>query len=63
MVTTIAEILPEAARKHGDRVGLIIDGRRLSFPQLDSLSNRVANGLLASGVQPGDRVSLLGPNS
>jgi long-chain acyl-CoA synthetase len=63
MVTTIAEILPQAARKHGDRVALIIDGRRLSFHQLDSLSNCVANGLVASGVQPGDRVSLFGPNS
>ncbi|HSF17554.1 MAG TPA: AMP-binding protein [Vicinamibacteria bacterium] len=63
MVTTIAEILPQAAGKHGDRVALIIDGQRLSFRQLDSLSNRVANGLVASGVKPGDRVSLFGPNS
>ena len=63
MVTTIAEILPQAARKHGDRVALIIDSRRLTFRQLDALSNRVANGLVASGVQPGDRVSLFGPNS
>jgi long-chain acyl-CoA synthetase len=63
MVTTIAEILPQAAAKHGDRTALIIDGRRLSFRQLDSLSNRVANGLVSSGVQPGDRVSLFGPNS
>jgi long-chain acyl-CoA synthetase len=63
MVTTIGEILPQAAEKHGDRVALIIDSQRLSFRQLDSLSNRVANGLVASGVQPGDRVSLFGPNS
>jgi long-chain acyl-CoA synthetase len=35
----------------------------LSFRQLDSLSDRVANGLVSSGVQPGDRVSLFGPNS
>jgi long-chain acyl-CoA synthetase len=63
MVTTIADILPQATRKHGDRVALIIDSRRLSFRQLDALSNRVANGLVASGVQPGDRVSLFGPNS
>ena len=63
MVATIAEILPQSARKHGDRVALIIDSRRLSFRELDALSNRVANGLAASGVQPGDRVSLFGPNS
>ena len=63
MITTIADILPQAARKHGDRVALIIDGRRLSFRELDALSNGVANGLVASGVQPGDRVGLFGPNS
>src|SRR5262245_61686992 len=63
MVTTIGEILPHAAHKHGDREALIVDGRRWSFRQLDSLSNRVANGLVASGVQPGDRVSLFGPNA
>ena len=62
MVTTIAEILPQAARKHGDRVALIIDSRRLTFRQLDALSNRAANGLVAGGVQPGDRVTLYGPN-
>jgi long-chain acyl-CoA synthetase len=62
-MTTIAEILPQAARKYGDRVALVIEGQRLSFRQLDSLSNRVANGLAASGVAPGDRVSLFGPNS
>jgi long-chain acyl-CoA synthetase len=63
MVTTIGEILPLSARTHGDRVALVVDGRRLSFRELDALSNRVANGLVASGVQPGDRVGLFGPNS
>ena len=63
MVTTIAEVLSESVRKHADRVALIVDDRRLSFGELDALSNRVANGLVASGVQPGDRVGLFGPNS
>ena len=63
MVTTIADILPQAVRKHADRVALIVDDRRMSYRELDALSNRVANGLVASGVQPGDRVGLFGPNS
>ena len=63
MVTTIAEVLSESVRKHADRVALIVDDRRMSFRELDALSNRVANGLVASGVQPGDRVGLFGPNS
>ena len=63
MITTLAEILPHAARKHGDRTALIVENRRFSFRELDSMSNRVANGLVASGVKPGDRVSMFGPNS
>ncbi len=63
MITTLAEILPHAARKFGDRTGLIVADRELSFRELDSMSNRVANGLAALGVNPGDRVSLFGPNS
>ena len=33
-----------------------------SFAELEALSNRAANGLVAAGVQPGDRVALYGPN-
>jgi len=62
MATTVAEILPHAAQRHGDRVALVVDSRRLSFRELDVLSSQVANGLVASGVQPGDRVILFGPN-
>ncbi len=62
MVATIADVLPHAVRKHGDRVALIVNGQRWSYRELDALSNRVANGLVASGVKPGDRVGLFGPN-
>jgi long-chain acyl-CoA synthetase len=63
MVTTLAEILPHAARRHKDRIALIVEDRQFSFTQLNSMSNRVANGLVASGINPGDRVGLYGPNS
>jgi long-chain acyl-CoA synthetase len=63
MVTTLAEILPHAARIHGDRIALIVDDRQFSFRELDAMSNRVASGLAAIGINPGDRVSLFGPNS
>ncbi|MBC7893959.1 MAG: AMP-binding protein [Cytophagaceae bacterium] len=62
-MTTLAEILPAAARTHTDRIALIVEDRQFSFRELDALSNRVANGLGAIGVNPGDRVSLFGPNS
>jgi acyl-CoA synthetase (AMP-forming)/AMP-acid ligase II len=63
MVTTLAEILPHAARIHGDRIALIVDDRQFSFRELDAMSNRVASGPAAIGINPGDRVSLFGPNS
>jgi long-chain acyl-CoA synthetase len=63
LITTLAEILPDAARKYADRIALIVDDRQFSFRELDALSNRVATGLVAIGVNPGDRVSLFGPNS
>ena len=37
--------------------------RRFTFAELNTRANRVANALLASGVQPGDRVATLLKNS
>ncbi len=63
MTTTLAEFLPAAAARHAERTALVVDERRLSFRELDAQSNRVANGLAALGVKPGDRVGLFGANS
>src|SRR5947207_12245187 len=63
MVETLGEILPFAARRYGDKEALIVDDRSFAFGELEALSNSFANGLAAAGVQPGDRVTLYGPNS
>jgi long-chain acyl-CoA synthetase len=63
MTATLADILPAAAARHLERTALVVDDQRLSFSELDFLSNRIANGLVAIGVQPGDRVGLFGANS
>ena len=63
MTTTLAEILPAAAARHAERTALVVGERRLSFQELDAQSNRVANGLVALGVKPGDCVGLFGANS
>ena len=44
------------------RTALLVGDRSFSFDDLEALSNRAANGLVAAGVQPGDRVALYGPN-
>ena len=62
MTSTIGEILPIAARRFGPRTALIIGDRSFTFDDLHALSSRAAYGLVAAGVQPGDRVALYGPN-
>src|SRR5215210_1841351 len=62
MVDTIGEILPEAARRFGDKDALVVESETFSFSELEAMSNRVANGLVSIGVHPGDRVTLYGPN-
>ena len=62
MLENLGQVLPSAARKYGDKIGLIIDGREFSFNQLCEMSGRVANGLLGLGVVPGDRVTLCSQN-
>jgi fatty-acyl-CoA synthase len=51
--------LPErAARRWGAREALCFGGRRWSFAELSANVDRVARGLIAQGVRPGDRVAL-----
>ena len=59
---TMGEILPEAARRFGDKASLIVENETFSFAELETMSNRVANGLVSVGVLPGDRLTLYGPN-
>ncbi len=63
MVQTLGVLLPEAARRYGDKTALVIDGRSFSFNTLEAQSNAFANGLAAAGIAPGDTVTLYGPNS
>ena len=62
MLETLGEVLPAAARRFGDKTALVIDGRTMSFNELDQVSNRLANGLHGIGVGTGDRVTLYAQN-
>lgn len=55
-INRIEDYLSASARKFGDKVGLIAGGRRLTFAELDALSDRIATALKDGGVQRGDRV-------
>ncbi|HIF09696.1 MAG TPA: hypothetical protein EYQ81_07525, partial [Sneathiellales bacterium] len=52
-------LLPaEAARRWGDREALCFKDRRWTFAEFADEVDRVAKGLIALGVQPGEKVSL-----
>lgn len=59
----VQEFLEVSAERTPDKVALICAGQRLTYRQVEEDANRVANGLLAAGVQRGDRVAVWLPNS
>jgi fatty-acyl-CoA synthase len=61
---TIGGALERTAARVPDRPALVAchQGVRLSYAQLDAEVDRLARGLLAAGVQVGDRVGMWSPN-
>ena len=60
----LADLLSGAATNHATKTALIVasTGERITFEQLEAEADRVAAGLHALGVQPGDRVAIGMPN-
>ena len=58
----LADIPRHQAKLRGEAIAMWFEGRETTFSQLESRSNQVANGLIAAGVTPGDRVAFLGKN-
>ncbi|WP_433219065.1 AMP-binding protein [Dactylosporangium sp. CS-047395] len=59
---SIAEVVREAARARPDAPAVSGQGRAAIFAEIDRRSSKVAAGLLALGVQRGDRVAYAGLN-
>lgn len=59
---SVAGLLRNAARVHGARKALEHSGRSLTYAELDHRTDRVAAGMLHSGLHAGDRLLLLMPN-
>jgi long-chain acyl-CoA synthetase len=59
--------LDESARRYPGHVALIQAGpnfdRRITYRELDELTDRFAGGLVERGVRPGDRVAIMLPNA
>ena len=55
---TIGSLLERAAERWGAREALYFKGRRWSFAELSAGVDRLARGLIAFGVRPGEKVAL-----
>ncbi len=60
---TVPDLLAAPVAERPQAPALEFRGRRLSYGELDGLVTRLAAGLIADGVRPGDRVALLLPNT
>ena len=59
----LAEVLKRRAAEHPDRDYLkFADAPWVSYGEINARSNRIANALIARGVQPGESVSVMLPN-
>ncbi len=61
---TIGDLLAQTVAEHGDREALIVTHQdiRLSWTEFGEIVDRVAKGLMAYGIDKGDRVGMWSPN-
>ena len=59
---TMGAIVDRAADRFGSREALYYEGKHRSFADLKVEADRVAKGLIALGIQPGEKVALWMPN-
>jgi len=61
-ISSVGDIARVHAANNAEKVALIYQERQWTYGQLDKESNKVANALLAAGVNPQDRVAHLDKN-
>jgi fatty-acyl-CoA synthase len=60
---TLGGLIGELAESYGDSEALVFGTRRLTYGELEFEVRRLAGGLLAVGMEPGDRIAAWLPNS
>ncbi len=58
----LSTLLEDGAARYPDRTAIVLGDTRLTYEQVNSFSNMVANLLVARGIRPGDKVALSCPN-
>src|SRR6266545_148180 len=59
----VHELLRRAAKEHADWPAVTFYGKTWTYREVDDAADRFASGLRGIGVRPGDRVSLVLPNT
>ncbi|MGA2159321.1 MAG: AMP-binding protein [Dehalococcoidia bacterium] len=59
---TLIDYVDDAVREHPDYPMLLFKGSKLSYSEVQKLSDEFAAALVAKGVKKGDRVALIMPN-
>jgi long-chain acyl-CoA synthetase len=59
----VSRLLTDSVSRYPERTAVVLGGDRITYAALDTAVNRVANLLVARGVQPGDKVALSCPNT
>ncbi len=54
----LAIVLEDSARKYPAKEAFVFGDTRLNYAQVNGAANQIANGLIAAGIQPGDKVAL-----
>jgi long-chain acyl-CoA synthetase len=59
----VFNLLEEAAKKYPDSACTIFKGAKITYPEMDAITDRLAAGLASLGVRKGDRVGIFMPNT
>jgi long-chain acyl-CoA synthetase len=59
----VQDFLQNSADVLPDKTALVCEGQRLTYAEIEAMTNRLANALRAQGVKRGDRVAIYLPNS
>ena len=62
-IRTLDDHLRASAARTPDKTAIVAGERRVSYGELDRLADGIAGGLIASGIERGDRVGVFLPNT